>query len=416
MDVLILFLGIAGIILLSSFFSAAETAITAVNEAKIHQLKSQGNKRAEAVYRLRLDKEKLIGSILLANNGLNILASSIVATYMVSVIGDEGVIYASFLMTIIILIFAEVLPKSYAFEYPEKLSLAIAPIIGGLVVVCSPLTSAIQWIVSKILKIIIGKKEADLVSGTEVIRGAIELSLHQGAMVKQERDMLGGVLDLGEVAVEQIMRHRSKIISISIDQDIDELIKTAINSPHSRLPIWEKDPDNIIGILHIKSLFRLVSTNKVVTKELIKENLAEPWFIPNTTPLKDQLQNFRNKRNHFALVIDEYGVLMGLVTLEDILEEIVGEIDDEHDTKGDEVIKVADNIYIAEATTNIRDINRELDLKLNDEDANTIGGLIIYHLERIPEIKEEIVIENVKFKILKMEEKKIKTIEIELLS
>ncbi|MBN8828382.1 MAG: DUF21 domain-containing protein [Sphingobacteriia bacterium] len=412
---IILVASISLLLLLAGFFSAAETAITASSQAKMHQLKQSGNKRAGIVMNLRNDKERLIGAILLANNTLNVLASSIVATYMVKVFGEEGVIYATFMMTILIFVFAEVLPKIYAFENPEKVSLAIAPTILFLVKVCSPITVTIRIIGEALMKFFNLKNKDSLVSGSEAIRGAIELSRHEGSMVKSERDMLGGVLDLSDVTVEQIMVHRSEIKKINIDDPISKIVAEALDFPHSRIPLWQKEPDNIVGILHIKSLLKAINDNKDdINKVNIKDLLVDPWFVPNTTLLRDQLYHFRKQRKHFALVIDEYGVLMGLVTLEDILEEIVGQIDDEHDVAKDTISKISDNEYIVNGSETIRDINRDLELNLPEDVANTIAGLLMFELQEVPKEGEIINLYGITFQVLKKNQNQITKVRINI--
>jgi Mg2+/Co2+ transporter CorB len=273
-----------------------------------------------------------------------------------------------------------------------------------------------QWIAALCLRLLVGKKSKEnTISATEVIRGVINFTHSQGSVIKQDRDMLDSILDLDQVGVEQIMLHHSQIFSLNINLPVKDFIEHAVNSAHTRIPVWEENEDNIIGILHLRKLLNLLHQNKNITIEEIKKILSTPWFIPNTTSLKHQLQEFRKQRNHFALVIDEYGVLMGLVTLEDILEEIVGEIDDEHDTEAEEIIKITDNLYIVDATVNIRDINRRLDVKIDEDEVHTIGGLIIHHMAKLPNEGEEIIIDDIKYKILKIDGKKINKIELELL-
>ena len=401
------------LILLSAFFSGAETAITAASQAKMHQMKLQGNKKAKLVLELRENKEKLIGTILLANNGLNILSSSIVAANFMTIFGEEGVIYASFIMTIIILIFAEVLPKSYAFDNPEKVSLKIVYIIDFLVKAFSPITSTIRWISIKALKLFNLNSKSAVISGNEALRGTIELFHHEGQVIKTDKDMLGAILDLRDVTVEQIMLHRSNFFSLDVNLPIRDIINKCVETNYTRIPFWEGNPDNIIGIMHVKNLFRkALRENMDETKINIKELLIEAWFVPNTTNLSDQLHQFQKRKNHFAFVVDEYGILMGLITLEDILEEIVGQIDDEHDTEKDNIKKLDDKKYIVNGQCNIRDINRELDIDLPEDDANTIAGLIMYEVQKIPEEGEVFVIENTECKVLKKNNNKITFVEI----
>lgn len=385
------FILVAFCLLCSSFFSAAETALTAVSRARVYKLVAEGNRRAKKVSVIRQRKEDLIGTILLGNNLMNIVATALTTALAIKISGDEGVLYASVVMTALILIFGEVLPKTYAINKPERVSLLVAPVVLFLIGAFKPVTTVVTRIINGILWLfrVDMKSKESLISSADIIRGTIELQHQEGEMVKLERDMLGGILDLAEVKVVDIMVHRKQIEMVDADMPVRDIIRQVTVSTHSRLPFWRDDPDNIIGLLHVRDMFRLMAehSQERITREMIKAALTEPWFIPETTEIGEQLLEFRRRRRHFAHVVDEYGAFLGIVTLEDILEEIVGEISDEHDRPSAMKLKQqADGSYLVEGTTMIRDLNRELDWNLPDEDASTLAGLVIHEARRIPEV------------------------------
>ncbi len=379
-------------LLISAFFSAAETALTAVSRARIYQLVMDGNRRAQIVSRLRKDKESMIGTVLLGNNAVNIAASAIATTLSVRLFGDEnGLVIVTIIMTLLVVIFSEVLPKTYAIQNAERVSLAFAPALLLLIKLFKPITYTIQFLIRSILhlfKIDITKANT-LISSTDVIRGTIELHHREGKMIKQDRDMLGSILDLNDIEVEDIMIHRMEVETLDADLSADELVKMAISTMHSRIPLWRGEPDNIIGVLHVKNLIKIMREQQGrMTSEAILAICAKPWFIPETTSLRDQLLAFRNKRQHFAFVVDEYGGWQGIVTLEDIIEEIVGDIGDEHDEVENDIQKLAENTYLINGSVTLRDLNRHLGWNLPDDNASTIAGLLIHQAQEIPSIGE----------------------------
>lgn len=404
------FISIVVLIVLSGFFSGSETGLTAVSKGKIHTLKNSGNKRAKIVSKLREDKDGLIGTLLLGNNAVNILASALATSLAIDYFGDNGVIYATIIMTLAVLIFAEVLPKTYAFYNAERISLFVAPVILILVKIFLPITKSVQIIVDIFMKIIGVKKDyvQQEDDSSDELRGAIDLQHFEGKMVKHDKDMLSSILDLSEVEIQEIALHRKNIHSIDVNKPNSEIIDFVLDSNYTRIPIWEESPDNIIGILHAKLLLKEVRKSKDNIDDIdIKKLAIEPWFVPETNNLRMQLLQFRQKRNHMALLVDEYGALAGLVTLEDILEEIVGQIDDESDFITSIAKKVGNDKYLIKGDASIRDINRNLDWKLSDEDASTIAGLLINVNGDIPQKNTEIIIGKLKFKIISKKDNQI---------
>lgn len=399
---------IAFFILCSSFFSGSETGLTAAARSRIYRLRMEGNRRAEMVSRLRERKEELIGTILLGNNLVNIWASALATSVAIQYYGENALAFVTVAMTLLVLIFGEVLPKTYAIQNPERVALGVAPIVLVLVRLFSPVTLCVQWFIKKLLRLfgVDITKENTLISATDAVRGAIELYHSEGEMVKQERDMLGSILDLGSISVEEIMVHRKGIETINAALPANEIVRRALNSSHTRLPLWRENPDNIIGLLHVRDLMNLIAEHgsRHVTSEMIMASLSRPWFIPNTTTLREQLVAFRGQRSHFAHVVDEYGMFQGIVTLEDIIEEIVGEIDDEFDRiKSSGIVKLEDGQaeeYVISGTVTLRDLNRELDWNLPGTDATTLAGLIIHESRTIPETGAVFLFYGFRFTIL----------------
>lgn len=393
MDDDIIFYGLTVLLflLISAFFSAAETALTAVSRARIYQLVMEGNKRARIVSRLRKEKESMIGAVLIGNNAVNIGASAIATTLSIKIFGDEnGLLIVTGVMTLLVVVFSEILPKTYAIQNSEKVSLAFAPALSILVRILKPVTHTIQFFIRGIFRIFnknIEPQGGTIVSGADIIRGTIELYHREGKMIKQDRDMLGSILDLNDIEVKDIMIHRKDVETLNADMSADELIQKAVSTMHSRIPLWRDAPDNIIAVLHVKNLIKIMREQKEkLSTEAIIAICNKPWFIPETTSLRDQLLEFRNKRQHFAFVIDEYGDWQGVVTLEDIIEEIVGEIDDEHDEIDEDIRRIDNDTYIISGSVTIRDLNRHLGWNLPDDNASTIAGLLIYEAQTIPEI------------------------------
>ena len=387
------------LIIISAFFSGAETALTAASEARMRQLvKRKGNRQAERVEALQTKREQLISTILIGNNAVNIMASALATSAAIALIGDSGVAIATLVMTIIIVLFAEVLPKSYALNHADKLSLRIALPVQIVVWILTPLTWLLNVLVIKLMR----PDNLGDTSREEELRGLIDLhNQDTDAEGRETGAMLSSVLDLGEISVEEIMTHRASVTAINADDDPEDILRFVLKSPHTRHPVYAGKPENIVGVLHVKALLRAIEENssRDISGLSITDIATEPYFVPETTQLFAQLQAFRKRREHFAIVIDEYGDLRGIVTLEDILEEIVGEIDDEHDEGLPEVKPQADGSYIVDGSVTLRDLNRILSLELPDEKAATLAGLIIYESRHIPAIGQEFRFYGLRFRI-----------------
>lgn len=403
------------LIVLSAFFSGSETALTAASRARMHALELEGNEHALKVNRLLAAPERIIGTVLLGNNLVNILASSLTTSLMIGLFGDVGVAYATIVMTALVVVFAEVLPKTYALAFPDRFSLAVAPIMEVLIVVLKPLTMAVEFVVRQVLKLTPGKAddEANILAAHEELRGTIELQTKEGAVAKHDADMLGGVLDLRDLQVADIMVHRTKMETINADESPQQVVDELLRTQYTRVPLWKDEPENIVGVLHTKDLLSALGrAGWEVAKLDITSFAVEPWFVPDTTALKEQLNQFLKRKAQMALVVDEYGEVQGLITLEDILEEIVGQIADEHDTHEAAIRPQPDGTVNVDGTIAIRDLNRQMNWSLPDEEATSIAGLVIHEAQTIPEPGQVFTFYGYRFEILRKTRNKITALRI----
>jgi Mg2+/Co2+ transporter CorB len=404
---------IAALLGLSAFFSAAESGLTTASRPRMHHLENRGNRRAAVVNRLRLSKDRLIGSILLTNNLINIAAAAIATSILISRFGEAGVFYATVATTVLVVFVGEVLPKTYALKHPDRVALAVAPIMRAVSWLTWPIANGVQVMVDGLLKLVDRPGGRRLVSVNEEIRSSIDLHHQEGQLVKHQRDMLGSILDLAQVTVGEIMVHRRNMNMVDVGQPPAAIVRQVLASPHTRLPLWRDNPENIVGVLHVKDLLRAMSGRGFVLDRLdITAIATPPWFVPESATLTEQLNAFRSRRAHFSLVVDEYGALMGLVTLEDILEEIVGDIRDEHDRPVARLKPEADGSFIVDGTTTIRDLNRQFDWRLPDEEATTLAGLIIHEARIIPEVGQVFVFHGFKFEVLSRQRHQITRLKI----
>ncbi|MEL6567488.1 MAG: HlyC/CorC family transporter [Pseudomonadota bacterium] len=389
---------------LSGFFSGSETSLTAASRSRMHALEKDGDPRAAAVNKLLEDKEGLIGAILLGNNLVNILASALATSLFISLFGQGGLAMAlaTGIMTVLVLVFAEVLPKTYAITRPDEMARSVARPIGWLKNGVGWIVVGIQAIVNTTLRLIGVKAAGDAVPYDEEIRGVVDFAHSEGDMGAEDRHRLVGALELKELTVEDVMIHRKNINMLDLDLGPRELVMQALASPHTRLPLHRGNPDEIVGVLHAKDLLRAMAAQGNDLDELeIDEIIRDPWFIPETTSVQDQLDQFLSRRSHFALVVDEYGALQGLVTLEDILEEIVGDIRDEHDATVQGVRPQPDGSVNVDGWVPIRDLNRARGWNLPDDGAVTVAGLVIHGAQTIPEPGQCFVFHGYQFDILR---------------
>jgi Mg2+/Co2+ transporter CorB len=391
-------------LLLSAFFAAGETALTATSKARMTTLERQGNAAAQCVNTLLGSRERLIGAMLIGNNVVNIGASALTTTIFVSLFGDAGVIYATGVMSVLIVVFAEVLPKTIAVMRPDRTALLLARPIRITVALLGPILTAIEAFTRTLLRIFgmrIGENQP-ILSATDELRGTVDLLEEEGAVVKDDADMFGGLLDLSVLEVSDVMVHRTNMHIINGGLPPAEIFHEVLASANTRLPIWRDSPENIVGIVHAKDVLRALATAGGDPSKLdFAEIAVDPWFVPDTTSLVDQLKAFRTRKAHVALVVDEYGEVMGLVTLEDILEEIVGDISDEHDVQVQGLRPQANGAIVVDGSVPIRDVNRRMDWQLPDDDATTVAGLVIHEAQTIPEPGQAFTFHGYRFEVIR---------------
>jgi Mg2+/Co2+ transporter CorB len=408
-------LSIFCLILVSAFFSGAETGLTATSRARLTEIERRGSKRAAIALKLTALPERLIGALLLGNNLANITASAVATAALIKMFGDSGAVIASAVMTVIILIFAEVMPKTYAIAYPERVALAVAPIMRVLAAILGPIVLTVEYIVKNTLQLfgVNIDDDAGVLSAHDELRGAIALHHKEETLIKNDRDMLGGILDLKDLEVADIMVHRTKMVTLDGGQPMKNLVADLLDSPHTRMPVWKDNPDNIIGVVHAKSLFAaLQKANGDASKIKLDDVISPAWFVPDTRPLEDQLNAFLRRKVQLALVVDEYGEVQGLVTLEDILEEIVGDIKDEFDGVATGVRKTRDGSYVVDGTVPIRDLNRSFDWRLPDEEATTVAGLVIHEAQMIPAQGQAFSFHGFRFEVLKKRKQQLTSLKV----
>ena len=405
------------LLICSFFFSGTETALTAVSAPLLHEQEKQGNKRAALLNKLRSKSDKLLGTLLFGNNIVNIATTAISTGIMIDFFGDHlGVILSTCVVSVVILVFSEILPKTYALSIPYTFSISVTPILNVCVHLFSPFVAALNWVSKCALHFL--PRSTQTLDAEEKLKAEIRgtLDLDTGTALAQEQSMLKSVLDLDDISVEDVMQHRSHIVSLNIATNPQDIFKFISQTPFSRIPLWKGRRDNIVGILHVKAVLKMMTRSTNDHKKLnVLDYCAKPWFILNTTSLMDQLHAFKKRREHFALVVNEYGDLQGLVTLEDVLEEIVGDISDENDKPEESLlqpVKTESGAWRVDGTTTIRDLNRHFKWELPDDNATTIAGLVLYLAERIPKQGKTFMLDGFTFVVAEREDNRLTYIDI----
>jgi Mg2+/Co2+ transporter CorB len=412
----IIYIGI--LLLISSFFSWSETAIASCSEAKILRFKK--GKKGKRIDIILNNKDNMISTILLCNNIVNILSSAIATGFLIEIYGNKGILIATLIMTALILIFGEIFPKTHALKNPEKSVLRAQFILWLVFIIFSPIISRIQFVVNKIVYLFSDKSSKTLKKQEDIeeLKGAIELKHQEGSIIKSDKDMIGVVLNLWRIKISEIMTHRQNIHSLNIDQDIKKLIRQALKFGHSNIPLWRGDKDNIIKILRLHRLQKITMDIKSITKEQFETALDDPWFIPENNNLQNQMLLFRKQKRQFAVVVNEYGDLMGVVTLYNILEQIIGNFaqdDDEQNSK--KITKLKGGSYQLPGDFLVRNLNSHFGLNLPENvDQPNIASLIFSKTEKIPEKGEEVEIDGLTFKVLQVKNNKILTLQLYILN
>ena len=415
MDNWLLIVSVVTLLLLSALFSGSETALTAASRARITHMANRGDKRALILKSLLDMPERLIGAILLGNNLVNILASALTTALFIELFGQAGVVWATIVMTALVLVFGEVMPKTYAILNPERMALRVAPLMWWVVRVFAPVVMVVEALVRQALKLLGADvtRAQNVLSFREELRGAIEMHREQQQKATRDLFMLDGVLDLHELTVGDVMVHRTRMKSIDISRKPSEILDYVLEHGFTRYPVWHENPDNIIGVLHARDLLSaLAGARGDIDRIDIRSLLLPAWFVPEHTPLQEQLAAFLRRKMHFAIVVDEYGEVQGLITLEDIMEEIVGDIADEHDRALQQVRREGE-AFIIDGAMPVRDLNRIHGWNLPEDKATTIAGLIIHEAQTIPEVGQTYTFHGFRFEILGRERHRITRIRMQ---
>ncbi|MDG1386927.1 MAG: HlyC/CorC family transporter [Halioglobus sp.] len=411
----LLFSVLAALVLLSGFFSSSETGMMSLNRYRLKHLQNNKHRGATRAGKLLERPDRLIGLILIGNNLVNIFASAIATVIAIRLWGDAGIFIATFALTLVILIFAEITPKTIAALHPEKIAFPASLILLPLLKILYPLVAAVNWITNGLLRMFgmdPAKQNDEHVSSDELRT----IVTDAGKLIPaRHRGMLLNILDLEEVSVDDIMVPRNDVFGIDLDDSDDEILRYIQTSSHTRLPVWKEDINNIVGMLHMRNMSRVIDSQGLDRNALERE-MEKPYFIPEGTPLHTQLLNFQQKKSRLAVVVDEYGEVMGLVALEDILEEIVGEFTSNMAGTEDNIFPQRDGSFIIAGTANIREINKSLDWHLPTDGPKTISGLILEYLEGFPDANAGLSIDTYRLEILELEGNVVQAVKANLVA
>jgi putative hemolysin len=399
------------LLLLSGFFSGSETALMAVNRYRLSYLARRGDRRAARVRDLVASPDRLISTILLGNNFANTAASALATAIAIAVAGERGTIYATLIMTALLLIFAEIAPKTLAARHPERVSVIVARPIGLLVKLLYPLASAAGALANLVLlnwgrtkTVVAGVSEED-------IKGIISLGEEERVIAREKRQMLHGILRLTETTIEDVMIPRTQVVAIDVDMKPREVLEVIRQSGNTRIPVYEGTLDDVVGVLHSKDVFRY--WDRLDDMDL-RSLPRRPLFVPETATLEGLLQAFQDQRQHMAIVIDEYGGVEGIVALEDLLEEIVGDIEDEYDLpRTPQVIELQDGSLLVGGSCPLSFLRRHYGIKLEAEESTTIAGLLLEVTGRIPRAKERIEHAGLSFIVQRARPHRVEQVRIE---
>ncbi len=407
-------LAIFALLFLSAGLSLSETAVTGVSAGRMTHLRQSGNRSAARVLALIERRTDVIPALLIGNNLTNIFASALMTGFMVTLSGDVGVVYATLIMTTLIVLFGEIMPKGYALSDPDKAALRFWPLIAVVTRIFYP----VAFVADRFSRFLVrafgfSASGVGLVSGLEELRGTVTMLRRTGFVMKDAHDMLGGLLNLDEMEVSDVMVHRTKLFSVNVDAPASEILAEILASPFTRVPVWSGRPENIVGLIHGKDLLREMVKLGGDPKTLdIRSIVSEPWFVPSTTKVPKQLRAFRRRQAHFCFVVDEYGEFMGIVTLEDVLEEIVGDISDEHDESTLAVRFDGEGAAHVDGQMPIRDLNRYMDWNISDDEATTLAGFLIHRARCIPSVGQAFTFDGYRIEVTDKTRHKITALKI----
>lgn len=398
----ILFSVLAALILLSGFFSSSETGMMSLNRYRLKHMQNNKHRGAIRAGKLLDRPDRLIGLILIGNNLVNIFASAIATVIAIRLWGDAGIFIATLALTLVILIFAEITPKTLAALYPERIAFPASLILLPLLRILYPIVAMVNWVTNGLLRLlgVDPAKQADEHVSSDELRTIVT---DAGQLIPaRHRGMLLNILDLEQVSVNDIMVPRNEVYGIDLDEDDDEILRAIQTSSHTRLPVWREDINNIVGMLHMRNISRIIDAGGLDRAALERE-MEKPYFVPESTPLHTQLLNFQQKKHRLGVVVDEYGEVMGLVALEDILEEIVGEFTSNLADSGDMIFPQRDGSFIISGAASIREVNKSLDWALPTDGPRTLSGLILEYLEGFPDANAGLSIGDYRLEILELE-------------
>lgn len=398
---------------IAALFSATETSYLSVSRAQLQALIKQGHRSAKRVQGLLNNIENIIGTVLVFNNLINTIIATLTTAVFIELVGEGGLIYASASSAVLIIVYVEVMPKLIAINNPTAVSMFLSRFISVVEKIFRPISRSVDWLAKTTLRLcgVSVASTTHFTNSIDELRGAIDLHDDHNNIGYQA--MLHSILDLNEVDVDEIMVHRQNVVMIDSSLNMADILDLIVKSPFTRLPVWRDQPDNIIGVLHVKSFLRSIQkSSKDVMQMNLDDIIIKPWFIPAATTLFEQLQAFRERKEHFSIVVDEYGSFLGIVTLEDIVEEIVGEINDEVDVSSRGISMGKQGEIYSVGTSTIRDLNRQFNWELPDDHASTIAGLILHETRTIPQVGQQFIIQNLVIKIMRRLRNQITLVQI----
>ncbi|MBC2576109.1 HlyC/CorC family transporter [Peptostreptococcus canis] len=400
------------LILISGFFSASETALMSVSRVKIRHLKEEGVKGANVAEKLISKPKKLLSTILVGNNVVNIAATSISTSLLVSIFGNQGVAMATAIMTVLVLVFGEVTPKSIASNNKERVSLAVAKILNALIIILSPVVFVVNLITTAIFKIFrIQDDDPKSLITEEDLKVMVNVSHEEGVLEQEERTIINNVFEFGDMKAEDAMVQRIDMVTVSLDDTYDEVLQVFKEDKMSRLPVYKENIDDIVGVLNIKDIIFLSDDEE--KNFCVEKYMREPFFTYEFKKISQLLEEMKVAKTQIAIVLDEYGGTSGLLTVEDLIEVLVGDIEDEYDEEDDEIVKLGENEYLVDGSAKISDVNEFLYYNLESDEFDSIGGYILGHLNGLPDEGEVIELnDSVIVEILSLDKNRIESIKM----
>lgn len=402
--------GLLALFIMSAFFSGSETALMSMDRMRVKYLAEKDRPGARKLAELLERPEKLLSAILVGNNVVNIMASVFATTFFIEIFGQRGELMTILILTPLLLVFSEICPKTYAAHFPEKLSFLVLHPVRLIMWVLRPVTWLVGGISSLLNRFLHAEVETPLISEDE-IRSIIQYGEHAGVVAKDKRRMLHGIFDLAEIRVRDVMVPRTEVVGIEAGTSFADVVKLAAKEHHSRFPVYDSNLDSVVGVIHSKEILNYLDRPEEFS---LVDVARPPFFVPEAKPIESLLQAFRRKHLHLAVVVDEYGGVEGICTLEDIVEEIVGEIQDEYDEEEILVQPLGPNRYLIDGSTTLRYINRRFGLNLSEEHVNTLAGFLLHQLGSIPEEGDVCEADDARFTVIQVEDRRIEKIEMQI--